>query len=442
MQPNIYQVNEHDIDATLIDEDAIYVIQRLRNAGHEAYLVGGSVRDLLIKKKPKDYDISTSAKPEEIKQVFQRSCMLIGRRFRLAHIRFGRKIIEVATFRSGENDSDLIVHDNCWGTDEEDVMRRDFTINGLFYDPAANTVIDYAGGWQDIKHNLLRTIGDPVARFKQDPVRMIRLLKFQARFGFSVEPNTQRALSRYQEEIIKSSPARILEEILRMLESGAAAPFFKLMTTSGLLEPLFPGLTYFLDGPHGDEVYNFLKIADEISQQDLKHPIDRSLLTACLLYPILDREIHSRYSQDGIAPSFGQIVTLASSVIHGIIASSFSQFPKRITMDAHDIIVAQYRLTPLTEKKQHRPKIVHSREFDLAFRFLRIRALVDEKFGTPQFEFMKLSESSKTLMDEFHWWQHIYKEVNKQENRPGHAPHPQRTHEEIKVEEGIKDESI
>lgn len=422
MQPKIYHVNDHSIDPSLIDQDAIYVVQRLRDAGYEAYLVGGSVRDLLIKKKPKDYDISTSAKPEEIKQVFQRSCLLIGRRFRLAHIRFGRKIIEVATFRSGENDSDLIVHDNCWGNAEEDILRRDFTINGLFYDPKTHTVIDYVGGWEDIHQHTLRTIGDPVTRFKQDPVRMIRLLKFQSRYNFHIDPATQSALLKYTEEIIKSAPARILEEMLRMLESGAAAPFFRLMTSSGLLEPLFPGLTYFLDGKYGEHVYNFLTIIDELHQREAKKPLDRSILTACLIYPILDKEIYSTYLKEGITPNFRQIVMLASSVIHGIINSSFSQFPKRMTMEAHYILVTQYQLTPLKEKQQHRPKIIHNREFDLAFIFLKIRALVDEKFHIPPPPVDGV-EPTRTLMDEYHWWQHLYREIDKQDDRSGHARH-------------------
>ncbi|MFI5344679.1 MAG: hypothetical protein ACHQUC_10735 [Chlamydiales bacterium] len=188
MLPKIYFTTEHGIDPALIDRDALYVLEKLRQAGFVAYLVGGSVRDLLIKRRPKDFDISTSARPEQVKVVFQRQCILIGRRFRLAHIRFGHKIIEVATFRAGENDSDLITQNNVWGTAEQDVMRRDFTINGLFYDSSNHSIIDYVDGWEDVQKNLLRTIGDPKVRFKQDPVRLIRLLKFQARSNFKIDP--------------------------------------------------------------------------------------------------------------------------------------------------------------------------------------------------------------------------------------------------------------
>lgn len=287
MQPKIYQSTDHDIDPALIDSDAIFVLKKLKDAGFIAYLVGGSVRDLLVKRIPKDFDISTSARPEQVKQVFQRNCMLIGRRFRLAHIRFGNKIFEVSTFRSGDNENDLIIHDNIWGSPEEDVLRRDFTINGLFYDPFTHTVIDYVGGWDDIHQHTLRTIGEASVRFRQDPVRMIRLLKFQARFNFNIDLKAKTAMSRCIQEIVKSSPARILEEIFRMLESSASEPFFRLMEESGLLDLLFPCLNHFLSGPHGEDVFHLLKAADTVNLQRLRRPIDRAVLTSCLLFPIL-----------------------------------------------------------------------------------------------------------------------------------------------------------
>lgn len=235
MHPKIYASDQHEIDINMVDPNALYVIQKLQDAGYSAYLVGGSVRDLLVNKVPKDFDISTSAKPEEIKQIFKRQCLLIGRRFRLAHIRFGKKVIELSTFRSGVNEGELILHDNIWGTEEEDVLRRDFTINGLYYNPSTQTVIDYIGGLEDIHQGILCTIGDPIVRFKQDPVRMLRLLKFRARFGFKIEPHTRKALVLCRNEIVKSSPARILEEIYRMLESGASAPFFNSWKNRGFL---------------------------------------------------------------------------------------------------------------------------------------------------------------------------------------------------------------
>lgn len=407
MQPKIYHATDHDIDPSLIDPDAVYIVKKLKDAGFLAYLVGGSVRDLLVKIKPKDYDISTSALPEQIKQLFQRQCLLIGKRFRLAHVRFGHKIFEVSTFRSGENDSDLIIHDNAWGTAEEDAIRRDFTINALYYDPQTHEVIDYVEGWKDIHRRVLRVIGEPLIRFKQDPVRMIRLLKFHARFAFSIEPVTWQALMRCHGEIVKSAPARILEEILRMLESGAAASFFKLMAENDLLEVLFPCLTFFLKGEFGEEVYRYLEVADQLNNHAMKWPLDRSILASCLLYPILDREIHSQYLQHRKLPNFGEILMITSSVVKGVVASSFAHFPKRLNMMTSFILSTQYRMTPLSNRHQQRHRLFHMKEFDLALRFLQIRSLVNPE-----------------LAETYNQWYHQYKQERQSQRHEHHNPPP------------------
>lgn len=406
MQPKIYLASDHDIDPLQIDSDAIHVINRLKEGGYLAYLVGGSVRDLLIKKSPKDFDISTSARPEQIKQLFGRQCLLIGRRFRLAHIRFGHKILEVSTFRSGDNESDLIVHDNQWGTPEEDVLRRDFTINGLYYDPSTHSVIDYVGGWEDIHKHVLRTIGSPSVRFRQDPVRMIRLLKFLARFDFNVDPSSSKALRECHEEIVKSSPARILEEIFRMLESGSSARFFELMKEHGLLELLFPCLKYFLDGEHGKEITRLLTSADQINLSGRK-PLDRALLTSCLLFPILEREIHATFLQKNMIPHMGEIIVLTASLIKGVVTSSFSHFPRRLSATMGFILSTQYRLTPLSGKRHPRPKAMHNKEFELALQFLKLRALTDEK-----------------LLEPYEWWKNAYRQSEHHHHeRHGHHHH-------------------
>lgn len=379
MQPKIYHANDHDIDPALIDVDAIYVLKKLRDAGFQAYLVGGSVRDLLAKKSPKDFDISTSARPEQIKQIFQRNCVLIGRRFRLAHVRFGHKILEVSTFRSGDNDSDLIVHDNSWGTPEEDAMRRDFTMNGLFYDPHTHTIIDYVGGWNDIHQHLLKTIGDPITRFKQDPVRMIRLLKFCARFGFKTDQATASAMSKCIHEIVKSSPARILEEILRMLESGAAAPFFKLMVESRILEMLFPCLDHFLLGEHKNDIYALLETVDKIQGNNNKKPLHRAVLTSCLLFPILEKEIQATYLNVDQIPHFGEIMMLTNSVIKAVMISSFSNIPKRLSAEVAFILSTQYRFVPLDDRRHHRTRMFRNHDFELALKFLRVRAIANNE---------------------------------------------------------------
>lgn len=381
MQPKIYHASEHDIDSTLIDHDAAYIIKKLREAGYSAYLVGGSVRDLLIKKVPKDFDISTSARPEQIKQLFHKNCLLIGRRFRLAHIRFGRKVFEVSTFRAGENDSDLILQDNVWGTEEEDIKRRDFTINGLCYDPSSHSIIDYVGGWEDIHQGTLRTIGDPEVRFKQDPVRMLRLLKFRARFGFNIEQKAREALINCRDEILKSSPARILEELFRMLESGASAPFINLMQESGLLKLLVPSLSKELEGPQSKEIYLLLASSDKLQSKNLRSPLDRGILVACLLYPLLVREIENYRQNNGSAPHLGEITMLAASTIKTFVTNSFTHFPRRISSTATFILVNQYRLTPLTNRRHHRGKILHHKEFELAVIFLKLRAQIDPRLN-------------------------------------------------------------
>lgn len=406
MRPKTFLASEHDIDHSQIDADALYVVNKLKSAGYTAYLVGGSVRDLLIKRSPKDFDISTSASPEEIKSVFRRGCLLIGRRFRLAHIRFHHKVIEVSTFRSGDNESDLIIRDNTWGTEEEDVIRRDFTINGLFYDPTSHTVIDYVGGWEDIHKKVLRTIGDPAIRFKQDPVRMIRLLKFRARYGLEIEPETKEALIKCRGEITKSSPARILEEILRMLESGASAQFFHLMTQAGILQLIFPSLATFLESESGKKVYDLLGIADQMNKNNRNTRLERSVLTSCLLFPILEEEIDLQFLKKGLRPHLGDIMIVTSSLTKASVTSSFTHFPRRISAIMNSIITNQYRLTPISGKRHYRNKLLRSKEFPLALQFLKIRAL-----------------ANKNLMDAYTTWKNIYRQFLKQGVRKGHH-HP------------------
>lgn len=400
MHPKVYHSHEHLIEPRLLDPEALQIVARLRDAGYEAYLVGGSVRDLLAQKTPKDFDISTSALPEEIKKVFQRQCIIIGRRFRLAHIRYGHKIFEVATFRRGENEGDLITHDNEWGSAEEDVARRDFTINGLFYDSTNHSIIDYVGGVEDVRNKLIRCIGDPATRFKQDPVRMIRLLKFRARTGFEIDAPSRNALIECKHEIIKSSPARLLEEMLRMLESGASAPFLMLMAESRMLELLVPPLAHFVLGNHGQDLFKFLNIADKINQNSPKQPIDRAILVSCLLYPILEIELQHQYISQQRTPHIGEVMSLTSHVIHAVLNESFSHFPRKISSIAAFILTTQYRLTPFSGRRHPRPKMIRMKEFDLALKFLKIRALVD-----PQH------------MEAYEFWKNLYRQH-------AHAKHP------------------
>jgi poly(A) polymerase len=254
-----------------IDADAQKVVKRLTRSGFSAYLVGGCVRDLLLERKPKDFDVATSATPPEIKSLF-RNCRIIGRRFRLAHIFFGSKIIETSTFRANPREVEeamaapgsvdgepeveippaelLIRRDNVFGTAEEDARRRDFTINGLFYDLDAEKVIDYVDGLPDLHRSTVRTIGDPDIRFREDPVRILRAIKFAARLGFSIEPATYQALLTHRSEISKCAPPRVLEEIYRLFRGGAARRSLELLEETAVLDVLIPRLAELLRDNH------------------------------------------------------------------------------------------------------------------------------------------------------------------------------------------------
>ncbi len=386
MEPIIYTSKDHHIRNNLIDKNALMVLLKLQEAGHTAYLVGGGVRDLLLKKHPKDFDISTSAKPEEVKALF-RNCILIGRRFRLAHVRFRQNIVEVATFRSGDaTDSELIVRDNIWGTAEEDVLRRDFTINGLFYDPTDHRIIDYVGGYEDLQKHLLRAIGDAEMRFRQDPVRMIRMLKFQARFDFKTGKKESEALKKCRPDIAKSSPARVLEEMFRMLESGAAAPFFEKMVQTELLEELFPKLTSYFKEEVGKKIYAYLAACDAMNKKEGYRALDRSVLTAALLFPILNTRITADHK-------IGEVMDLAQGLIYELLFLPFAHFPRRIRQTAHAILYLQYRLAPLDNKRQSHSRIVRQKSFPLALTFLKLRSLVEP-------DLFKIYEKWKRRRDE------------------------------------------
>lgn len=306
-----------------------------------------------------------------MKELF-RNCILIGRRFRLAHVRFRHIIVEVATFRSGDTtDAELIVKDNIWGTPEEDVLRRDFTINGLFYDPTDHRIIDYVGGYDDLQKHLLRAIGDPDVRFRQDPVRMMRMLKFQARFGFKTGKREEAALKECLTDIQKSSPARVLEEMFRMLESGASRPFFELLVKKKLLHELFPKLAEYFERDVGKKIYAYLEAVDSMNNNAKYRTLDRSILICALLFPILDEHIDEEMK-------VGEIMDLAHALIYELLFLPFSHFPRRIRQAAHSILHMQYRLTPLDKKRRPaKTRIIRQRIFPLALTFLKLRALVE-----------------------------------------------------------------
>jgi poly(A) polymerase len=256
VEPRIIPREAHPISRRDIDADALKVLYRLRQFHHTAYLVGGGVRDLLLSRRPKDFDVGTSAHPYQVKKLF-RNCWIIGRRFRLAHVKFGQKVIEVATFRrqveAGEEvvqdgvpapdpttpeGEHLIHHDNTFGTPEEDAFRRDFTINALFYDIATFSIIDYVSGLDDLRAGIVRSIGDPDVRLREDPVRMIRAIALASRLDFRIEDRLLEAIRANRHEITKSSPPRLLEEYYKILRGGASEKTFRALAGVGLLEPI------------------------------------------------------------------------------------------------------------------------------------------------------------------------------------------------------------
>jgi poly(A) polymerase len=240
--PRILSRPEHNVSRKNIDPDALKVLYRLKNNGFVAYLVGGGVRDLLLEREPKDFDIGTSAHPQQVRKLF-RNCFIVGRRFRLAHVRFGRKVIEVSTFRRAaepESGDTLIRRDNTFGTPEEDAFRRDFTVNALFYDIANFSVIDWVHGIEDLTDRVIRTIGDPAVRFREDPVRMLRAVAIAARLDFTIDRDTAEALRFLRGEIVRSSSARILEELYKILRQGRSRRTFEMLHEYGLLAYILP----------------------------------------------------------------------------------------------------------------------------------------------------------------------------------------------------------
>lgn len=330
-------IHAHPIDIDRIDPDAVKVLRRLTRAGYTAYLVGGGVRDLLLDRRPKDFDIATSARPNEVRNLF-RNCRIIGRRFRLAHILYGGgKVIETATFRKdptealdlaegeaqeefaafdageegaegssegeGENpldgtalvprrkkrddDADLLIrHDNVFGEPHEDAIRRDFTINGLFYDIEREEVIDYVGGMTDLERRVVRTIGEPDVRFREDPIRMLRAIKFSARCDLGLSPEVYDAIIDNRQELEKSAPPRVLEEILRLLRGGAAHRSIWLAWDTGVLHVVLPELAAYLDdqGAGTEALFGRLRAID-VRTHDVGVPTDAVLLAALLLEP-------------------------------------------------------------------------------------------------------------------------------------------------------------
>ncbi len=287
--PRILSRAEHAVSRKNIDPDALKVLYRLKNHGYVAYLVGGGVRDLLLERRPKDFDIGTSAHPQQVKKLF-RNCFIVGRRFRLCHVRFGKKVIEVSTFRrqaEPEEGDTLIRRDNTFGSPEEDAFRRDFTVNALFYDIATFSVIDWVGGLEDLKGRMIRTIGDPGVRLREDPVRMLRAVALAARLDFRIDRDTAEAIRALRGEIVRSSPARILDEFYKILRQGRSRETFQKLHDLGLLAYILPEADQAISNG-GERLLGSLARLDEYRNASGASPeqLTNPLLMGSLLVPL------------------------------------------------------------------------------------------------------------------------------------------------------------
>jgi poly(A) polymerase len=349
--PVVIPRSKHPISRRMIDEEALKVLYRLHRHGYLAFLVGGSVRDFLIGKIPKDFDVATSAHPHEVSALFRNS-RVIGRRFRLVHVFFhGGKTIEVSTFRSRsefeevESEDGSIVRKDSFGTPEEDALRRDLTINGLFYNIANFSIIDYVGGMVDLERKVIRTIGNPGERFKQDPVRMIRVLRHAARTGFTIEDETFRALIEHRDEIRKCSPSRVRDEFFRDLKEGMAEPSLRLMLQTDLLLSIFPDFERVFGerNPFKRKDREYLlalfHLIDDLNRQG--KPVSEAVLIALFLTPFLQAISHE-HPFLGERERYLYSVETAHLALHQALVP-FS-IPKGIRETAFQILTAQPRL--------------------------------------------------------------------------------------------------
>jgi poly(A) polymerase len=385
IQPVTIPRAEHNISRANISENALKVLYRLKNAGYEAYLVGGGVRDLLLGREPKDFDVATSARPEQVEEQF-RNCRLIGRRFRLAHVRFGDEIIEVATFRaSGAPDNSeeaLLAHgetgrilrDNIYGSVAEDAERRDFSVNALYYDIRDFSVQDFVGGLPDLKDGVLRLIGDPKLRYREDPVRMLRAVRFAVKLGFKLHPATEAPIVRLGPLLADIPPARMFEEILKLFMYGFGEQAFEALRHHGLFAQLFPrteaALAVEEQGFPQTFIAKALANTDSRVQQDL--PVTPAFLFAALLWEPVRRMARELEAQ-GVHPS--DALRRASDEIVSEQVQRVA-LPRRFSTPMTEIFQMQPRFGQRNGKRPQR-LLTHPR-FRAAYDFLVLRAQAGE----------------------------------------------------------------
>lgn len=361
------------------------MLYRLKGAGYDAYLVGGGVRDMLLGREPKDFDVATNARPEEVKKLF-RNCLLIGRRFRLAHVRFEDEIIEVATFRAqGDGASDgeartetgRILRDNVYGTLEEDAWRRDFTINALYYNIQDFSVVDFAEGMADLQAGVLRLIGQPEQRYREDPVRMLRAVRFAAKLGFRVHPESEAPIFQFAHLLEDIPAARLFDEILKLFLGGCAVQSFELLRHYGLFAYLFPQTEACLAKER--EGFPMTLLVRALRNTDSRiaegKPVTPAFLYAALLWEPL-RQAMAEQEAHGV----GEIQALQEAA-HAVESQQLARtsLPKRFAVPMREIWVFQSRLTRITGLRPI--KLLEHPRFRAAYDFMLLRAEAGEDLG-------------------------------------------------------------
>ncbi|GFM67786.1 polynucleotide adenylyltransferase PcnB [Pseudomonas cichorii] len=385
--PEVLNSSQHSLQRSQFSRHAVNIVERLQNAGYQAYLVGGCVRDLMLNIEPKDFDVATSATPEQVRAEF-RNARIIGRRFKLVHIHFGREIIEVATFRanhpqdeeeedsnqSSRNESGRILRDNVYGTLEEDAQRRDFTINALYYDPVSERVLDYANGVHDIRNRLIRLIGDPEQRYKEDPVRMLRAVRFAAKLDFGIEKHSTLPIRPLAPMLRDIPSARLFEEVLKLFLSGHAEPTFEMLVDLELFEPLFPASSKALEY---NPTYTHTLISNALINTDLRirqnKPVTPAFLFAALLWPALPAKV-LRLQERGMPP-----IAAMQEAAHELIIEQCQRIaiPKRFTMPIREIWDMQERLPRRSGKRAD--LLLDNPRFRAGYDFLLLRETAGEQ---------------------------------------------------------------
>ena len=365
-----------------ISPNALKVLYRLKSAGYQAHLVGGGVRDLLLGREPKDFDIATDASPEQVRDVFRNS-RLIGRRFRLAHVQFGREIIEVATFRAGQDtqqaeqhqtDEGMLLRDNVYGTIEQDALRRDFTVNALYYNISDFSIIDYAGGVDDLNNGMLRLLGDPETRYREDPVRMLRAVRFAAKLGFRVAAETEAPIAEFAPLLGEIPPARLFEETLKLFLGGTAVGSFEKLRQYELFTQLFPDTNACL--AELDNEFPLTLVLKGLENTDNRIREEKPVTPAFLFAVLLWEPVRQRAAQleAADAPPYQAIQKAAGEVLGRQIEKV--SLPRRFSTPMQEIWMLQPRFSQTRGKRPL--KLMSHPRFRAAYDFMLLRASAGE----------------------------------------------------------------